>query len=149
MTKKHKSSLVVLRGVLRCAVTVLLVFFIWGMVRYTLELLQEQDRPELSLEADLNRGDYSGCSSYLHTLQSLGEAEGEAFDRFVEFDRFYENYILYIEYRDAPNPEERQLAEQYRQNMKEIMEQSSYTKNTDHYAYLFSDGCIDLDNDVK
>lgn len=116
-----------------------LVMMIWGMVTYTVSIIIESgEEDEYSwLLKDLNRGDYADCAEYYTTLLHLGDIDAEEYAQFDEFECFYSDYILCVEYKGAKEPEKYQAqVEECIANMEQIYENTIYSDNIPHYEYL-------------
>lgn len=124
-----------------------LVLLIWSVVAYTVSLIIESSEEDeyTGLLKDLNQGDYAGCAEYYTTLLHLGEIDAEGYAQFDEFEEFYNDYILYVEYAGAKEPEKyRTRMDESIANMEQIYENTIYNDNIPHYKYLLE--CV---NEMK
>ena len=123
----------------RWIVSVFLVIFIWEMIAYSVVLIIESTGADEAswLLKDLNRGDYGDCAEYYTTLLHLGKADGEEFAPFAEFEEFYSEYILCVEYAGAKESDKYQEhMDESIANMNRIYENTIYKDNIPHYEYL-------------
>ena len=119
-----------------------LVVLICEMIFYSVGLIIESTGTDESswLLKNLNRGDYADCvESYSNSLY-LGKADGEEFATFAEFEEFYSNYILCVEYAGAKEPDkyQKQIVGSIAK-MEQIYENTVYEENIPHYEYLLED----------
>lgn len=117
--------------------SVILVWQLVSIISYTWKLVAEENRDELGLQADLNRGQYAACAHFYDMYRSQGKTTGKEFDKFQEFSDFYDLYILCVEYQGARE----NLT--YEENMRECMdemnrirEDTPYPDLIPHYEYL-------------
>lgn len=119
-----------------------LVVLICEMIFYSVGLIIESTGTDEAswLLKNLNRGDYADCvESYSNSLH-LGKADGEEFATFAEFEEFYSNYILCVEYAGAKEPDkyQKQIVGSIAK-MEQIYENTVYEENIPHYEYLLED----------
>jgi len=119
--------------------SVFLVVVICEMIFYSVGLIIESTGADEAswLLKDLNRGDYADCAEYYTTLLHLGKADGEEFAPYAEFEEFYGEYVLCVEYAGAKEPDKYQESmDESIANMNRIYENTMYNDNIPHYEYL-------------
>lgn len=123
----------------RCIRSLYLCILICAMTSYIVSYIVEKNGDDAysSLLMDLNRGDYAGCAEYYRILLNLGEINQKKYAQFDEFERFYSEYIVYVEYSKAKEPEKYRLqSEECMADMEGICANSIYNDNIPHYKYL-------------
>ena len=140
MNKKMKKPTLG-KVIIQWVITVILVIFIGSMVVYSVELISDSisDNEYRWLLGDLNDGNYADCVESYIVSEHLGEIKDEKFEQFDEFELFYREYILCLEYRKAINPGDyEEEMQECIANMEGICENSEYSYNIPHYEYLLS-----------
>lgn len=120
-------------------ITAILVLFIESMVVYSIGLIAEalSDDEYKWLLDDLNDGDYANCVEFYIMSEHLGQIKDEKFEQFDEFELFYREYILCLEYQAAVEPEKYQdRLNESLARMEEICENSAYEFNVPHYEAM-------------
>ena len=120
-------------------ITAVLLLFIGCMAIYSIELIAgalSDDEYKWLLD-DLNDGDYANCVEAYIVSEHLGQIKDEKFEQFDEFELFYREYILCLEYQAAVEPERYgDRLDESIARMEEICENSSYEFNVPHYEAL-------------
>lgn len=120
-------------------ITAVLLLFIGCMAIYSIELIAgalSDDEYKWLLD-DLNDGDYANCVESYIVSEHLGQIKDEKFEQFDEFELFYREYILCLEYQTAKEPEKyRDRLDKSIARMEEICENSSYEFNVPHYKKI-------------
>ena len=117
--------------------SVVLIWLLVSMISYIWKEVGEDDREDLWLQADLNRGEYAACAHFYNMYRSQGKAAGQEFDKFQEFSDFYDLYILYVEYQGArENLTYEENMRECMEEMERIRENTPYPDLIPHYEYL-------------
>lgn len=117
--------------------SIILIWLLVSMILYTWKMVGEDDREELGLQADLNRGQYAACAHFYDMYRSQGKTTGKEFDKFQEFSDFYDLYILYVEYQGArENLTYEESMRECMEEMNRIREDTPYPDLIPHYEYL-------------
>lgn len=136
--------------IIQWVITVFLIIGIYTVVGYSVSTVLEQTEYDEYkwLLSDLNEGDYAGCMEYYTLRRQQGGMNTEEYAQFAEFDRFYRQYILCVEYREAKNSEVYQhQIKDCLETMRNICENSLYELNIPHYEYLIESlTVVDEDN---
>lgn len=123
----------------RWIISVFLVALICSMISYIVTYIVEKNENDAysSLLMDLNCGDYAQCAEYYLILLHLGKINQKDYAQFDEFERFYSEYIVCVEYSGAKEPEKYRLqSEECIADMEGICANSIYNDNIPHYKYL-------------
>lgn len=116
-----------------------MIIFIWEMIVFTVGLIIESTGEDETswLLKNLNNGEYADCVESYTAKLHLGKADGEEFAPFAEFEDFYRDYILFVEYAGAKEPEQYQeRMDESIADMERIYENTIYQDNIPHYEYL-------------
>jgi len=138
MNKKEKKPTAG-KVILQWVITAVLVLFIGSMVSYSIGLIAGSisDDEYRWMLGDMNDGDYARCVESYIVSEHLGQIKDEKFEQFDEFELFYREYILCLEYQAAKEPEAYQdRLNQSIARMEEICENTTYEYNVPHYEAL-------------
>lgn len=125
---------------LQVILSIILVWMLVSFITYAWKLVADEDREELWLQAELNRGQYGACVHDYNMYRGEGKTAGKEFDKFQEFSDFYEFYILSVEYQGAgksgKNPAYEEKTQECMEKMTQICEDTPYPDLVPHYEYL-------------
>ncbi len=118
------------------AVLVLWIFYVFLSTCITVFNVTDDTEYRWMLQ-NMNSGDYAEIVDDYNMNIYVGYFTKDEYPQFEEFRRFYNDYILSVEYLGAKEPEKykKQLDESIA-NMEKIYENTIYDENIPHYEYL-------------
>lgn len=135
---KHPS---IFKWIVQVILSVFLFTYLFAEISIIFDYVREDDRKDKWMLLDLREGRYAECVDTFHMLRSDREFDSPEFEMFKEFEKFYTNYILYVETVHAQNfnhnSELQAESREYLSRMNEIFSNSGFNELIPHYKRLF------------